>query len=224
MAFGKGTGSAGAEAMRLAATLVAALALALLAWRGTSLLTSAPPARAASPAEAALAEVIAPVAGPGLSRLSVTYNAEGGRTVLILLDETSAARIPELERIAPLAAGLIPERGDRLVIETLAFAPGLPGRPGLAEGLELAALAALVLLGGVIAVMSRPAAPVPQPATQTLSPVPAPAERPREAPRPVRVAAPAPAPETAVVDLVRKDPTKAASVVRGWLTAKEDAS
>lgn len=224
MAFGKGTGSAGAEAVRLAATLVAALALALLAWRGTSLLTRAPPAKAASPADAALAEVIAPVAGPGLTRLSVTHNAEGGRTLLILLDETASARIPELERIAPIAAGLIPERGDRLVIETVAFAPGLPGRPGLAEGLELGALAALVLLGGMIALMSRPAGPVSQPAAQTLSPVAAPAERPRDAARPVRVAPPAPAPEAAAVDLVRTDPSKAASVVRGWLAAKEDAS
>ncbi len=222
MALGKAMDSAGRGPARLLAMLVAGLALCLLVWRGTSLLTRPHAAVAASPAEAALADLIAPVAGPGLSRLSIGWNAEGGRTILILLDETAAARIPDLERIAPLAAGLIPERGDRLVIETVSFAPGLPGRPDPAAWLELAGLGLLVILGGALAALSRqpvsPVAPVLQPALSA----PPPAERPREVPRPVRPVV-AQAPESNTSEIVRRDPARAAAVVRSWLAAKDDA-
>lgn len=222
MAFGQGIDSAGRGPVRLMAMLVLAIALGLLAWRGASLLTRPPAPAAANAAEAALADLLAPVAGPGLSRLSVTYNAEGGRTVLILLDETAAARIPELQRIAPLAAGLIPERGDRLVIETVSFAPGLPGRPEPSAWLELAGLSLLVLFGGALAFLTAQPAPVLKPASQTLAPIPPSAERSPEAPRPLRPVA-APAPDSAS-DLARRDPARAAAVVRGWLASKEDAS
>lgn len=222
MAFGKGMDSAGRGPVRLLAMLVAVLALGLLAWRGTGLLTRPAAPLAASPAEAALADLIAPVAGPGLTRLSVSYNAAGGRTVLILLDETAAARIPDLQRIAPLAAGLIPERGDQLVIETLAFAPGLPGRPDPAAWLELAGLGLLVIFGGALALLTGQAPSAPQPALQTLASITPAAERQREAPRPVRAVAAAP--ESAASELARRDPARAAAVVRGWLTFPDDAT
>lgn len=222
MAFGQGMDGTGRGPARLLALLVLAIALGLLAWRGASLLTRPAAPAAANPAEAALADIIAPVAGPGLSRLSVSYNAEGGRTVLILLDETAAARIPELERIAPLAAGLIPERGDRLIIETVTFAAGLPGRPQPSAWLELAGLGLLVLFGGALAFLTAQPAPVQRPSAQTIAPVTPPTERLHEAPRPIRPVA-APAPETAASDLARRDPARAAAVVRGWLAAKDDA-
>ena len=186
MAFGQGMDGTGRGPARLLAMLVLAIALGLLAWRGASLLTQPPAPVAANAAEAALADIIAPVAGPGLSRLSVSYNADGGRTVLILLDETAAARIPELERIAPLAAGLIPERGDHLVIETVTFAAGLPGRPQPSAWLELAGLDLLALFGGALAFLTAQPAPVQRPAAQTLAPIAPPAERLHEAPRPLR--------------------------------------
>lgn len=224
MAFGKGIDSAGGGAARLAALLVAAVALGLLAWRGASLLTRPPAPAAASAAEAALADLILPVVGPGLARLSVTYNSAGGRTVLILVDQGAADRIPELKRIAPIAAGILPEQGDRLVIETVAFAPGLPGRPGPEAWAELAALGLLVVLGGALALMGGQGQAAPQAVPQTLSPAAPVAERPREAPRPVRTASAPAQPEVAAADLARRDPARAAAVVRGWLTAKEDAS
>lgn len=222
MAFGQGIDGTGRGPARLMAMLVVAIALGLLAWRGASLLTRPAAPVAANAAEAALADIIAPVAGPGLSRLSVSYNAEGGRTVLILLDETAAARIPELERIAPLAAGLIPERGDRLIIETVTFAAGLPGRPQPSAWLELAGLSLLVLLGGALAFLTGQSAPVLKPAAQTITPIAPATERSHEAPRPLRPVS-APAPETAATDLVRRDPARAAAVVRGWLAAKDEA-
>ena len=221
MASGNSTQAMGAGPVRLLAALACALALGLLAWRGAGLLTQPGPPAAASPAEAALADVLSPIAGPGLSRVSLSWNAEGGRTLLLLIDESAAPRLGDLQRIAPVAAGLSAEKGDRLVIETVTFATGLPGRPGLAAWAELVGLAALVLLAGLITHLSGRSAPVPAPATQTLSAPMAmsqPAERPRE---PVRAIRPVPAAEPAA-EIARRDPARAAAVVRGWMRAGEE--
>ncbi len=220
MAFGGSTATRATGLIRPLAMLACALALGLLCWRGAALLTGPGAAVSASPAEAALADVLSPVAGPGLSRLSVTYNPEGGRTVLLLVDDRASVRLPELQHIAPIAAGIVPERGDKLVIETLAFAEGLPGRPDAAAWAELAGLAALVLIGGALAVLAGQSAPIPVPAAQIL-PAPLPAERPREAPRAVRPVAAAPSADAAL-DMARRDPARAAAVVRGWMNAKDD--
>lgn len=219
MASGNSTQAMGAGPMRLLAALACALALGLLAWRGAGLLTQPGPSAAASPAEAALADVLSPVAGPGLSRVSLSWNAEGGRTLLLLIDESAAPRLGDLQRIAPVAAGLSAEKGDRLVIETVTFATGLPGRPGLAAWAELIGLAVLVLLAGLITHLSGRSAPAAAPATQILSaPAPMSAERPRE---PVRTIRPVPAAEPAA-EIARRDPAKAAAVVRGWMRAGEE--
>lgn len=216
MAFGSSTATATGGLVRPLAMLACALALGLLCWRGAALLTGPGAPVSASPAEAALADVLVPVAGPGLSRLSVTWNAEGGRTVLLLVDERASVRLPELQRIAPIAAGIIPERGDKLVIETVAFAEGLPGRPDAAAWAELAGLGALALIGGALALLSGTSARVSIPTAQIL-PAPGPIERPRA----IRPVAAAPAADGAI-DLARRDPARAAAVVRGWMTAKDD--
>lgn len=221
MALGNSTAAATGGYMRPLAMLACALALCLLCWRGAALLTGPGTPASASPAEAALADVLAPVAGPGLSRLSVTFNAEGGRTILLLVDDRAGDRLPELQRIAPLAAGLIPERGDRLVIETVTFAEGLPGRPDAAAWAELGCLGALVLIAGALAFLSGRAAPQPVPVAQIL-PAPQAEERLRDAPRPVRPLPAAPPPSTGAVDMARRDPARAAAVVRGWMSARDD--
>lgn len=220
MALGNSTAAATGGLLRPLAMLACALALGLLCWRGAVLLTMPGAAISASPAEAALADVLAPVAGPGLSRLSVTFNAEGGRTVLLLVDDRAAGRLPELQRIAPIAAGLIPERGDRLIIETVAFAEGLPGRPGGAAWAELAGLGALVLIAGALAMLAGKPAPVSQPIAQIL-PAPQPDELPRGSPRAVRPVSVVP-PAEGAVDIARRDPARAAAVVRGWMTSRDD--
>ena len=222
MTFGKAAEAGMGGLIRPMALAGCALAMGLLAWRGVALLTGPGAPVSASPAEAALADILSPVTGPGLSRLSVSYNAEGGRTVLILLDQTAVDRIPDLQRIAPLAAGILPERGDKLIIETVAFAGGLPGRPDAAAWAELAGLAALVLIGGAIALFARPPAPQLVRSPQIL-PASEPAERPRETPRPLRAVAAAPQ-TGAAADIARRDPARAAAVVRGWMNSRDDAS
>ncbi|MEX1250685.1 MAG: hypothetical protein WEA77_05755 [Hyphomonas sp.] len=206
--------------MRQLAMLACALALGLLCWRGAALLTGPRAQVAASPAEAALADVLAPVAGPGLSRLSVTFNAEGGRTVLLLLDERASARLAELQRIAPIAAGLIPGRGDKLIIETVSFAEGLPGRPDAAAWAELAGLGALVLIAVALALLTGKPAPVSASAAQIIT-APQPAERPREALRAVRPPAIV-VPADGAGDIARRDPARAAAVLRGWMRTRDE--
>jgi len=221
MALGKSMQASGQSPVRLLAALAFALALGLLAWRSAGLLTRPGPPAAASPAEAALADVLAPVAGPGLSRVSLSGNAGGGHTLLLLIDESAAPRLGDLQRIAPIAAGLSAEAGDRLVIETLPFATGLPGRPDLAAWAELAGLAALVVFAGLIAHLSGRSAPLGAPPPQILSPplpVPRPAERSRE---PVRAIRPLPAAGPAA-EIARRDPAAAAAVVRGWMRGTEE--
>lgn len=221
MAFGGNTATQAAGLIRPLALLACALALGLLCWRGAALLTGPPAPAAASPAEAALSDVLAPVAGPGRSRVSITYNAEGGRTVLVLVDEHASARLPELQRIAPLAAGIMPDRGDRFVIETLTFAEGLPGRPDAAAWAELASLAALTLISGALAMLAGRSAPAAPSAAQVLA-ASGQFERPREPARAVRPAPVAlPSADTAL-DIARRDPVRAAAVVRGWMQAKDD--
>lgn len=208
--------------VRLAALVALFLALSLCVWRGSSLLTGAA-ATPRSAAEASLAALIDPVAGPGNSRISIAFNAEGGRTLFVLLDTPAAPMAGDLQRILPEAAGLDFKRGDKLIIEQAAFARGLPGRPDTAAWLELGALGliALISAGIALATLSRGAAPA------AVSPLretdrAAAAELRAEALRPLRPLAPVPAPEAA--DMARRDPARAAAVLRGWMSDREEAS
>jgi flagellar biosynthesis/type III secretory pathway M-ring protein FliF/YscJ len=226
MAFGSSTRAGTPGSTRSLAMLICALALGLLAWRGAAVLTGPAAPAPSNAAEAALADIVSPIAGPGLSRLSVTFNAEGGRTVLIVLDKRASAQIPELERIAALAAGIIPEQGDRLVIETVTFAAGIPGRPTPEQWAELIGLAVLALAGGGLIAVSGTPLTVQSPAAQLISapaaapertPERTPAQAPR-APRPVPVAQPT----EAAAEIARRDPARAAAVVRGWMNTRDE--
>jgi flagellar biosynthesis/type III secretory pathway M-ring protein FliF/YscJ len=222
MAFGSSSRAGTPGSTRSLAMLICALALGLLAWRGAGVLTGPAAPAPFNAAEAALADIVSPIAGPGLSRLSVTFNAEGGRTVLIVLDKRASAQIPELERIAALAAGIIPEQGDRLVIETVTFATGIPGRPTPEQWAELIGLAVLAVAGGGLIAVSGAPLTVHSPAAQLISAPPAapertPAQAPR-APRPVPVAQPT----EAAAEMARRDPARAAAVVRGWMNTRDE--
>lgn len=209
--------------VRLAALVALFLALSLCVWRGSSLLTGAP-AAPRSAAEASLSALIDPVAGPGNSRISIAFNAEGGRTLFVLLDTPAAPMAGDLQRILPEAAGLDFKRGDKLIIEQATFARGLPGRPDTAAWLELGALGLIALLSAGIALatlLGRGAAPVtvspPREADRAAA-----AELCAEALRPLRPLAPVPAPEAA--DMARRNPARAAAVLRGWMSDREEAS
>lgn len=222
MAFRQaGSGLEAGRFVRLAALAALFLALCLCVWRASSLLTGAP-AEPRSPAEASLTALIDPIAGPGNSRISIAFNAEGGRTVFVLLDAPAAPLAGDLQRILPEAAGLDFKRGDKLIIEQATFARGLPGRPDAAAWLELGALGLISLISAGIALATLYRAAAPLAAIPAREPERAPADLRAESLRPLKPRAAVPVPEAS--DLARRDPARAAAVLRGWMSDREEAS
>lgn len=224
MAFREaGSGLEAGRVVRLAALAALFLALSLCVWRSSSLLAGAG-TEPRSPAEASLASLIDPIAGPGNSRISIAFNADGGRTVFVLLDAPAAPMAGDLQRILPEAAGLDFKRGDKLIIEQASFARGLPGRPDTAAWLELGALGLISLISAGIALATLGQGPAT--ATATASPAREPERLPAEGRletlRPLRPAAPAGTTEAS--DVARRDPARAAAVLRGWMNDREEAS
>ena len=199
------------------------IALGLLAWRGSALLTvdHALPA-SATPLEASLMNLIDPVAGAGNARISVATTAAGGRTVLVLLDAAEAAKASTIESLVTTAARLDVAAGDLLVIQTAPFARGAPGRPDSQAYGELALLALLAGLAGWLGFAPRtdsevPGTTVQQPKAPMVAPV-----RPLAptAVRPLRTV-----PVTSdVAELARKDPARAADILRGWMKNGTDVA
>lgn len=209
------------RAMRLAALAVVFLALSLGVWRAASLLTGGSDVPR-SGAEASLYSLIDPIAGPGNSRTSIAANAEGGRTVFVLLDAPAAPVAGDLQRILPEAAGLDFARGDKLIIEQAAFARGLPGRPDTAAWLELGALGLISLIAAGMALATLRQSPAPALAAPLRDVDRAYTEPRAETLRPLRSAAPPLAAEAG--EVAKRDPARAAAVLRGWMTDREDAS
>ncbi|MFN3609703.1 MAG: hypothetical protein ACK4Y9_11615 [Hyphomonas sp.] len=209
------------RAMRLAALAVVFLALSLGVWRAASLLTGGSEAPR-SGAEGSLYSLIDPIAGPGNSRTSIAANAEGGRTVFVLLDAPAAPVAGDLQRILPEAAGLDFKRGDKLIIEQAAFARGLPGRPDTAAWLELGALGLISLISAGIALASLRQSPAPAVAAPVRDVERAYSEPRAETLRPLRPVAPVSAAEAG--DVAKRDPARAAAVLRGWMSGREEAS
>lgn len=206
--------SDGARFMRLPALLILASSVLLLAWRGAGLMTL-PDTPAYTPEEAALSAILDPVAGPGRFAVSMTSNSEGGRTVLILLDSEAATALDTIRRLVPLSGRLDLAGNDRLVIEQIDFATGLPGRPGPAGWLELGLLATICLLAGTVALgIGRPAdksgfaagtaALIPREDTERVQP----ANDDRSIPE--------------AVHLARRDPAMAAAIVRRWMQTGQE--
>lgn len=209
------------QAMRLAALAIVFLALSLGVWRASSLLTGGqePPR---SPAEASLVRLVDPIAGPGNSRISLASNAEGGRTLFVLLDAPAAAMSGDLQRILPEAAGLDFAGGDKLIIEQAAFARGLPGRPDTAAWIELGALGLIALVASGIALATLRQRPV-QAARVPVRSVDRSEDEPRQ--DTLRQLRPVSQPAAAdASDVARKDPARAAAVLRSWMNGREEAS
>lgn len=206
------------QAIRLAALLMLFLALSLAVWRASSLLTGSEP-DPRNPAEASLLNLIEPIAGVGNARVTIAHNPEGGRTLVLLLDARAATAAGDLQRILPDAAGLDFKRGDKLVIDQATFARGLPGRPDTAAWFELSALGLISLISAGMALSTL------RPASAVVAPVPVrePDRDARVEPlRPLRAIAPVSLPDAG--EAVRRDPAKAAAVLRGWMRNDGDAS
>lgn len=212
------------RSIRLAALLILMIALTLCVWRASSLLTGAP-ATPRNADEASIYALVEPITGPGRMRLTLSPNAEGARTLFVLLDTQAAALSTDLQRILPEAAGLDLRAGDRLIIETAAFARGLPGRPDGAAWFELGGLGLICLIaGGIAAATLRPVSTHPL-ATSIAPAMPshsalARRENASDDVIPLRTI-PAQI-DGEAAGLARKDPAQAAAVLRHWMQNRGD--
>ena len=198
------------RALALAACVVA---LGLLVWRGSEVMTRTPASPGPlSQSEASLLSVAEAVAGQGHVRVSMARQAGKGRQVLVLVDEKSAIDDATLVNVVTLAGGLSDGDGDRVTIQRVPFAAGVTGAPTSHDWAELSLLALLAGLTGWIGLTApRREADAPVELVQEALP----ARRMAEPAAPVKPASPAQSGEAA--DLARRDPARAADVVRGWM-------
>ncbi|HPF23202.1 MAG TPA: hypothetical protein PK417_06980, partial [Hyphomonas sp.] len=119
MAHGRPGISRGATPSTRAVALAACVvAMGLLAWRGTEILTRAPASPGPlSQTEASLLAVTEAVAGQGHVRVSVARQVGGGQQILVLLDEKSVIDDAVLENVVRLASGSGDGDRDRVVIQ-----------------------------------------------------------------------------------------------------------
>ena len=205
------------RALALAACVVA---IGLLAWRGSEILTRAPASPGPlSQAEASLLSVAEAVAGQGHVRVSVARQAGKDRQILVLLDEKSVIEDATLVRVMRLAAGLSDGDGDRVALQRVPFATGVTGAPRPSDWAELSLLALLAGLAGWIGLTAERREEAPAELLRETLPA-------RMAPQPVEMIRPAaaPIPNDDAADLARRDPGRAADVVRGWMSGKGDAA
>lgn len=204
------------RAVALAACIVA---LGLLAWRGSEVITRAPASPGPlSQTEASLLAVAEAVAGQGHVRVSVARQPGAGETILVLLDEKAAIDDATLVRVVTSAAGLSDGSGDRVDLQRVPFAPGVTGKPLPRDWAELSLLALLAGLAGWLGYRApgrddAPAELVRETLPARLTPQPA---------EPLKPVTPARSSEAA--DLARRDPAGAADIVRGWIGRRGDAA
>ncbi|MEZ5997295.1 MAG: hypothetical protein R3B98_01195 [Hyphomonas sp.] len=223
MAHGTSSMQRGATpSTRAVAFAALVLVLGLGGWRTMDVLTRAPAAPGPlSQAEASLLSVAEAVAGKGHVRVSVTQRAGQPRHVLVLLDKGVDSDPDTVVRLMTAAAGIDDSKGETLDLQQVPFAPETTGQPTPADWTELGLLG---LLAGLIAWLGFRPSPVsvPAPAVEILRETlpaarmaPA-AAQPRPAATPVR--------STEAADLARRDPARAAEIVRGWMGKPGDAA
>lgn len=187
-----------------------------------------------------------------LSRLSVAVLVDDVKTTTVKDDgtpeTTSTPRTrEELQRLQALVAsavGLMPDRGDQITVDNIAFdvpdagpvvaaPPSAPGWQLLADQLKQHWKLALPAIGGVLALIvaiaffrrgkSRKAAlPAPAAAVRLgAAPSPAPAAHAAAASAEEDEVAALPSPARQIARLAQAEPEQLARIVRGWLAEEE---
>ncbi|MGH1421680.1 MAG: hypothetical protein ACRBEQ_07670 [Hyphomonas sp.] len=210
--------SGAAPSWKVAALVAFALALGLLAWRGTFLFMPAEQnISALSASEAALFNMIEPIVGAANVRVAVTPLQDGARVVTVLLNESVGAEMSQVRELAARTLSIEPSRGDALSVETAAFSAGAGGTATFAEYIELCGLVLLAGLTGWIGLRPYTAASSAVATAPTLSSA--------DISRSPELIVPTPQPTIAKVDplasVAKSDPARAADVLRGWMTPKE---
>ena len=220
MAHGRPGNTRGATPSTRAVALAACVvALGLLAWRGSEVLSRAPAAPGPlSQTEASLLAVAEAVAGQGHVRVSVARQPGKGQQVLVLLDDKAAVDDAMLVRVVASAAAVSDHDGDRVDLQRVPFAPGVTGAPLPRDWAELSLLALLAGLAGWLGFTAPGREDEPVELVRETLPA-------RLAPQPADALKPVPqARNSEAADLARQDPAGAADVVRGWMGQRGDAA
>jgi flagellar biosynthesis/type III secretory pathway M-ring protein FliF/YscJ len=210
----------------IAALAIVALMLTLMmgGWRASQMMLTGSTTQTSNAAETSLLQIIDPIVGAGNARISVTGEAEDGRVAVVLLNrlsgEVSPAQMAAVERLISAAMNVTETSADQVLIEYADFATGAPGQLTPAQYGELMGFIGLAGLLSWMALATRAERievrsevmpmvhidPVSTP-PQILTPV----------------ATESDVPETAA-EMIRRDPSRAADVLRGWMSGKEDAA
>lgn len=194
------------------------LVLCLGGWRlNTMLQTQASPQPQAGLDET-LTGLVEPIAGAGNIRISISENAAGHKTALVVLNALSkdaVAQIEVVKRIILTGASIDLEAGDSVVIEQVPFASNMSSGLSTDNMIELGVFAALLGLMAMAALKSRDSdvASLPQAdgslraRSQSLDIETMATKTPAGAPRQTKNLA----------KTVNEDPAAAANVLRGWM-------
>lgn len=210
---------------RQAALMAFCLVACLFAWRGNVILGAAPDqAVATAPADTQhLYALLEPVLGQSAMRIASHTDADGARSVLVMVDAPDArfaltpAQTQRVETILAAATGFDPAR-DRLEIQPFAFASGTAGGFTPAQLAELGALAVIALLLGYVAFIpgTEPQiAPKPAANDPVAQPIPLPSTNPRT--REQNTASQTFDAPAEAQRLARENPKRAASILKSWM-------
>lgn len=199
---------------RALAFAACAVALGLLAWRGSEVMTRAPASPGPlSQSEASLLSVAEAMAGQGHVRISIVRQPGSVRQVLLLVDATAGVDDASLSNTVSLAAGLDAAKGERVDLQRVAFAPGVSSAPLPRDWAELSLLALLAGLAAWVGFRTERYEEAPVELVQETLPArmsPQAAVEPGVRPVPMR--------DDDAADLARQDPGRAAEVVRAWMS------
>ncbi len=212
------------SARPLLAALVLILALGLTAWRASAVFSARESATGASAAETALLSTLEAVAGEGAVRVTLNRGAGNVRTLFILLDESAPVDAAKIAALAEASAGLDFEAGERLIVETALFHKGFIAAADPDGVIEMGALALLVVCAGALFLtLKAERTEIQIPALPSYAPTAAPPPQSEPALRLAAVARETSAVQDAAA-LARRDPQRAAGIVRAWMNGRGDAA
>lgn len=194
------------------------LVLCLGGWRLNTMLQTKTMPQTQAGLDETLTGLIEPIAGAGNIRISISQNAAGQKTALVVLNALSkdaVAQIETVKRIVLTGANIDLEVGDTVVIEQVPFASSISGGLSTDNMIELGVFVALLGLMAIAAVKNRDSEIASAPQTEA-------SFRARSQSLDIeaevsKIAPSVPRQTSKLAKSINEDPAAAAEVLRGWM-------
>lgn len=203
---------------RIMVMLPLLLVLCLGGWRLNTMLQTQTAPHPQAGLDETLTGLVEPIAGAGNIRISISENAAGQKTGLVVLNALSkdaVAQIEAVKRIILTGASIDLEAGDSVVIEQVPFASNMSSGFSTDNMIELGAFVALLALMAMAALKSRDGDTASLPRAETSL---------RARPQDIdietmatKTVASAPRQTNNLAKTVNEDPAAAAEVLRSWM-------